>query len=519
MAQLLSTHLLELLLAAAATLLMLAAALRLRFRAAGAIAIGCLLLGAGYAGRCAMHGDWERVSSRITGGLGHSMIGAGVRLSPLAGSRGAVEPYAFAAAGEAWAWWLVVLVLVAGALAALLALQSLPRKGGASVEFFALLLFAAAGLSLLARSADFITLFLGLETASIALYCLTATLREREKSLEAAFKYFVLGAVAAALLLFGAALLYGATGRFDFAGVFSALRGDGPWHTLAAAGLALVTVALAFKTALAPFHMWAPDAYSGAPTPVAGFMMVATKAAVLGAGVRIAMELHVTGATVHSRAGLMPLWVGALTLLGLFTLLTGNTVALVQRRYKRLIGYSAVASGGFTALALTVAAGAPTEAERASLASALVFYLASYLLTTFGLLAALQLVEGDAHLDAELKEFTGIGRERPFSSAALAILLLSAAGLPGTAGFLGKFSILRELLRADRPLVAAVAILLTVAGAAYYLRILMLMYMRPRDPDEQYQPWRSGRTEFAIIGICAILTLLLGFAPGLLPLR
>ncbi len=551
MKELLTSHWPELALAVAATLLMLGAALRVPWRVLGCCAVLALAAAALYSGFQA----W-RIRALPAAGLKVQLpappaVERESGLSPLAESLSPNAPIfsntaepapaesqtpaanpsllyqrapgpEFILAAEPWALLLCAMILLAAAVTAFLGISYFEAKQWRHGEFFALLAFAALGLTLLARAADFITLFLGLETASIALYCLTATLRDREKSLEGAIKYFILGAAAAAFLLFGVALLYGATGHFAFTDIFNRYGtvitpGSGSaidpllGRPLFAAGLILVMVALAFKAALVPFHMWAPDAYSGAPTPVTGFMMVATKTAVVAVLIRLGLHVAQFGR-------LAPLWSAALLGIGLLTLFVANAIALVQRRAKRLLAYTAVSSGGFVALA--VAALSLPGAEPGKIIAALAFYLASYLLATLGLLAAFTLVEAPENLDEELKEFTGLARLRPKLAFTIAVLLFSAAGLPGTMGFLGKFFILRELIGAGALWPAGLAILLTVVGTAYYLRLIILMYMRDRDPDDSYRPWAGGGALW-LIGACALLSLLLGLWPqlgGLIPL-
>jgi NADH-quinone oxidoreductase subunit N len=544
MQEFLAPHWPELALAVAATLLMLGAALRTPWRALGGAAVLLLAAAALFNGYRACKG-WaaqSKAEQEAAAALPAPAAAApdNKGLSPLAESlspnadafarptppaapqASAPRPLPprkneFVLAGEPWALLLCALIQLAAAATALLGIPYLEAKQWRHGEFFALLAFAALGLTVLARAADFITLFLGLETASIALYCLTATLREREKSLEGALKYFILGAAAAAFLLFGAALLYGATGHFGFAAIFNRLGtvitpGSGSafdpllGRPLFAAGLMLVLVALAFKAALVPFHMWAPDAYSGAATPVTAFMMVATKTAVIAVLIRLGLQVALVGR-------LAPLWSAALLGLGLLTLFVANAIALVQRRAKRLFAYTAVSSSGFVVLA--VAGLTLPGADKGKIITALAFYLASYLLATLGLLAALTLVEAPENLDEELKEFTGLAKLRPRLAFIITVLLFSAAGLPGTAGFLGKFFILRELISAGAVWPAALAILLTVVATAYYLRVIILMYMRERDPDDSYRPWAGGGVLW-LIGACALLSLLLGLMPQLL---
>lgn len=534
MHELFTAHLPELLFATGAMLLMLAAALRVSWRMAGGFAILLLAAMAGFSLWAARR---AAVSEKMAPAFEHRNGAQPMTQLPAMGRGGAnyttfTQPPEPASAmpavvgprlaGESWALALCALIYLAAAATALLALGYLPLKGHRAGEFFALLAFAALGLAILARAADFITLFLGLETASLALYALTATLRHRAKSLEAALKYFILGAAAAAMLLLGIALLYGSTAAFSFAGVFPPAGAEALGLSsssgapllgapLLAAGLLLVTLALAFKAALVPFHMWAPDAYSGAATPVSAFMMIATKTAVFAVLLRL-------GLAIADSQGLAPHWGALFTGLGLLTLFAASTIALLQRRIKRLLGYTAIASSGFAALAIAalVAAGA----DRAAIIRALAFYLGAYALSTLGLAAALTQVEAPGNLDEELKEFTGLGSTRPKFAAALAILLFSAMGLPGTVGFLGKFFVLRPLIGGGAVTAAVLAILITVIASAYYLKLIMLIYMRQRDPDESYRAWRKGPADLVIF-VCAALSLILGLWPalgGLIPL-
>ncbi len=362
-------------------------------------------------------------------------------------------------------------------------------------EYHPLLLLATAGGLVMVHAGDFVILLLGLEILSLSVYALAAWRPDRRPSQEAGMKYFLLGAFASAILVYGIALTYGATGTFDYGGVAQALlAGAGP---LALAGGALIVVGLGFKVAFAPFHQWAPDVYTGAPTPVTTFMSVVVKAAAFGALLRIV-------ATAWS--GALPELEVALAVLVGATLLVGNFGALLQSGVKRLLAYSAVAHAGYLGLAVVAAAHGAFATE------ALIWYLAAYAAMNAGAFVVTMHVMGDdPDRGDRIEAFEGLGARRPGVAAAMTLFLLSLGGIPPLAGFVGKFLAIQAAVRVDHVALAVVAVLGAVVGLVAYLRPVFAIWFRD---GRSSVPALAGPVRAAVV-LAAVATVVLGLAPDL----
>lgn len=389
-----------------------------------------------------------------------------------------------------------LLVAVAGILTILLAFGwGRIRVQGA--EFIALLLMIGAGMGIVAASASFLTLFVGLELFSIALYVLCAFDRTSRSSLESGFKYLVLGSVGSVVLIYGAAFLYGATGAFDFAGVAAGIAETGSDDLLVVLGVVLVIVGLAFKISAVPFHMWTPDVYEGAPTPVTAFMATATKAAAFAALLRVVVE---------ALPAAQDIWEPALVGLAVATMIIGNVLALVQTNLKRMLAYSSVAHAGYLLIAVIVGGEAGTAAA--------IFYLAAYLPMTFGAFAVIALAERDIKGTATLETIRGWGFARPASGAAMVLFLLSLAGFPPTAGFFGKVLVFGAAIENGWTWLAVVGVIGTVISLGYYLRIGLALYDRSQRSGV-HLPAAPGLAAAGLaIAASVVLVLWLGVAPG-----
>lgn len=421
--------------------------------------------------------------------------------------------------------WLTVMVCVGTVLAVFLSSGFLKHRNAERGEFYALVLFAAAGMSLLGLSGEFITLFINLEVLSIATYALTAFLRRGPRPSEAGFKYFILGAFAGALLLYGAALLYGATGATKLVEVSAALpnalvRSPG----LVYAGLALVLAGFAFKVAAVPFHMWTPDVYEGAPTPVTALMSAGVKAAAFVAMVRtFVLLLKGIDPTVTFQV---------FSVLALLTMVGGNLLALPQRNVKRMLAYSSIAHAGYLLLGVA-ALFAPTQASGSGVLAAtpllgggtsvaaevykgLLFYLLGYTVTSlgsFGTLAAIERREDETRGNTwDLERLAGLAQRKPGWALAMATFMLSLGGVPPTVGFLGKLFLIQSAVDAGLLALAVVAVLSSVLGVYVYLRVIVYMYMRPA-PADATAPFKHWTTELALAG-SALGVVLLGVVPG-----
>ena len=351
----------------------------------------------------------------------------------------------------------------AGIGATLLAWRSLAAEEASPGEFFSLLLFSVLGMAVLVAATNLVTLFLGFELLSIPLYVLCATELRRERSLESGLKYLIVGSVGSATLVYGLALIYGATGSTDYAGIDTAIRGAGGvgHDVLLLSGVGLALVGLAFKASVAPFHQWTPDVYEGAPTPVTAFMAVATKAAALGVLLRL-----FDGALLGAHHD----WAPMLAALAAITIVVGNAGALGQTSLKRLLAYSGVAQAGYLLAGVIVATRLGAQAT--------VFYLVVYLamnLAAFAVVVARERasLEGD-----DLAAFAGLGRTQPGLAWPLTIAMLALAGIPATAGFIGKLFLIEALVDGGYTWLAIVLVVGSMISLGYYLRVVAAMWMR-----------------------------------------
>ncbi len=358
-----------------------------------------------------------------------------------------------------------LLFLFSSGSVALVSIDYLERDHLPHGEFFALLLFATVGMSLMALSSDLILTFLGLEILSIATYILAGFRRDDVKSGESALKYFLLGSLSTAFLLYGIAFIYGATGSLKYPAMAHAVEGADRFVALLL-GLGLLVVGFGFKAALVPFHIWTPDVYEGAPIPVTAHLAVSSKAAAFLAFVRI---LH------QVLPGLGDHWQTVLWVSAFLTMLIGNIVALSQTNIKRMLAYSSIAHAGY--LLVGIVARNETGVE------ALLFYLGSYALMTLGAFAVVQLIGGAGERRVGLDDFRGVGQTHPFLAACLTIFLLSLAGIPATAGFMGKLFLFSAAIQAHLYWLVVIALLASAIGLYYYLRIIVLMYMREPNAD------------------------------------
>jgi NADH-quinone oxidoreductase subunit N len=354
----------------------------------------------------------------------------------------------------------------AGIGATLLAWRSHAAQEASPGEFFSLLLFSVVGMAILIAATNVVTLFLGFELLSIPLYVLCATELRRERSLESGLKYLIVGSVGSATLVYGLALIYGATGSTDYAGINDAIVGSGSTDAvggdvLLLSGVGLTLVGLAFKASVAPFHQWTPDVYEGAPTPVTAFMAVATKAAALGVLLRL-FDSALIGAQLD--------WAPMLAALAAITIVVGNVGALGQTSLKRMLAYSGVAQAGY--LLAGVIVGSQLGAK------ATVFYLVVYLAMNVAAFAVVVARERASLEGDDLAAFAGLGRTQPALAWPLTIAMLALAGIPATAGFIGKVFLIDALVNGDYAWLAIVLVVGSMISLGYYLRVVATMWMR-----------------------------------------
>jgi NADH-quinone oxidoreductase subunit N len=364
-------------------------------------------------------------------------------------------------------------------------------------EFYVLILFATVGMIIMAASNDLMVFFLGLETMSVAVYVLTGMWRSSARSSEAAMKYFLMGSFATGFLLYGIALIYGATGSTHL-GAISTFLSQSPadWPLYLVAGALLLLIGFGFKVAAVPFHFWVPDVYEGAPTPVTGFMSVAVKAAAFGAWARILL---------HRLSALDGEWIVPLWIIAVATMTLGNLLALSQSSVKRMLAYSSIAHAGYILIAVVVGeewGGGP-----------LLFYLLAYTLMTIGAFAVLTaLAETRGGPRETYADFAGLGYKRPFLALAMSVFMLSLAGFPPLAGFTGKFYIFRSAVLSGHTLLAIIGVLNSLLSVAYYLRVIVAMYMQ--EGGAEGKAFRQSPYLYAAVTVAVLGTLYLGIVPA-----
>ncbi len=397
-----------------------------------------------------------------------------------------------------------------GALAALLAGGYMPEHNIDRGEFFPLLLLSTLGAMALASAGDLLSLFIGLETMSLGVYCMIGLRRGSSRAAEASVKYFLLGSFAAALTLFGAALLYGATGHTDLAGIGKAVATIGaPGSHVGAptvvVALVLVLSGLGFKVSAVPFHMWTPDAYEGAPTPTTTYMAVAVKSAAFAVLLRVLLVAFGDPRLTSWSSG----WPPVIATLAVLSMTVANLVAGRQESVKRMLAYSSIAHAGYALVGVTVTMKS-TEGQ-----SAVLFYLLAYTVSTVGAFGALILCGRRGAEAVSYEDLAGIGRRHPAAALAFSLFLLSLAGIPPLAGFFGKLYIFRAAIDSGFYWLAIIGLLNSVLGAYYYLRVMVFMYFREPAPGAPLAvPMKSGYVASALL-IAAVLVLALGLVPGM----
>jgi NADH-quinone oxidoreductase subunit N len=357
---------------------------------------------------------------------------------------------------------MTLIFATAGIAATLLSWRSVAPRASAHGDFYSLMLGSIAGMVVLVSAQNLVTLFVGLELLSIPLYVLCATEMHRAASLESGLKYLIIGSVGSATLVYGLALIYGATGATDFGAIASSISHGHSSDTLLLTGVALVVVGLCFKASIAPFHQWTPDVYEGAPTPVTAFMAVATKAAAFGVLLRV-LDVMLIGERTN--------WKPALAALAALTIIVGNVGALGQASLKRMLAYSSVAQAGYILAGVAIA----TQLG----ARATLLYLIVYLLMNVAAFAVIISRERATPYGDDIDSVAGLGSENPLLAWPLTIAMLALAGIPATAGFIGKFFLIDALVKGGYTWLAIVLVVGSVISLAYYLRVIAAVWMRP----------------------------------------
>ncbi|MGQ9502524.1 MAG: NADH-quinone oxidoreductase subunit N [Anaerolineae bacterium] len=404
------------------------------------------------------------------------------------------------AVSDASALFFNLVFLSAGVLGVLVAIDYLEHKDLQRGEYYVLLLFALGGMMTMAAAQDLLIVFLGLETMSVALYVLSGFNQQQWSSIEAAMKYFILGAFASAFFLYGIALTYAAAGSTNLAQIGGWLaRGSIPKDPMALAGLSLLLVGFGFKVALVPFQWWTPDVYQGAPTSVTAFMSAGAKTAGFAAMLRVLYNAFSPAFTAD--------WVVVTAVLAAVTMTFGNLAALVQRDVKRLLGYSSIAHAGYALVGVAAVGG---EGMRGVL-----FYMLAYTLMTVGAFAVTCAMERREQTTTTLKDYAGLARRAPLLAAAMLLFMLSLIGIPPLVGFWGKLFVFRAAVEANMTWLAVLGVLNSALSAYYYVGVIVQMYLR--DPEhspleEANLAWRRSTIGLAIF-LAVAATVLLGIWP------
>jgi NADH-quinone oxidoreductase subunit N len=387
-------------------------------------------------------------------------------------------------------------VCVAGIVTVLLGFSYLEDRRVHRGEYYPLLLLSATGMTLLASAADLLMVFIAVEILSLALYVMSGFAKRDLASQESAFKYFLLGAFSSAFLLYGIALVYGAAGTTNIAAAGRALAGFEVPAAFGIAAVGLLLVGLAFKVALVPFHMWTPDVYQGAPTPVTGFMAAATKAAAFAAFLRVFAD---------GLAALQWTWVPAVGVLAAATMLAGAILAVVQDDLKRMLAYSSVAHAGYATMGLLALSPQGTAAT--------MFYLLAYAVMSLGAFGVLGVLERRQRKAIAVADLRGLGQRAPLLAGMFALFLLSLAGIPGTAGFMGKLAVVRAAVDADHIALPVVLVISSVVAAFFYIRVIVAMFMEDEPAELADVPVPASTGSAAGLSAAAAGVVVLGVVP------
>ncbi|MEW6615887.1 MAG: NADH-quinone oxidoreductase subunit N [Thermodesulfobacteriota bacterium] len=386
--------------------------------------------------------------------------------------------------------------LIAAGLSILMSVNYLKEEEMDHGEFYALILFATVGMMFMAIGSNLITIFLGLETMSISIYVLAGFFRKSNKSNESALKYLLLGAFSSAFLLYGIAMMYGATGTTDLKGISEYLsKAAYLKDPMLLSGMGLLIVGFGFKIASVPFHMWTPDVYEGAPTSITAFMSVGVKAAAFAAFVRVFL---------YSLWDLQPDWNYVLWILAVLTMTLGNVVAIAQSNIKRMLAYSSIAHAGYIMVGMVASNELGT--------SSILFYMLAYAFMNLGAFAVIILYGRKGEENLDINDYSGMGFKYPALALLMSVFMFSLAGIPPTAGFVGKFYIFSAAIKSGYIWLAIIGVMNSLVSVYYYLRITVMMYMKEPVKEFAGLKWSPSITIALIIAV--IGTLLIGIFPS-----
>lgn len=402
-------------------------------------------------------------------------------------------------------FWKLLLYGVSG-LTILMSLPYLKVERLHLGEYYGFILLALSGMMVMVSGADLLTIYLGTELMSISLYVMAGLKRSSPRSLEASAKYFVLGAFSSGLLLYGISLLYGLAGSTKLAAIAGAIGTRGFDDPLVLFATILLTVGFGFKLAVVPFHMWTPDVYQGAPTSVTAFMAVASKAASFAAFLRVFVE---------GLGGIKGNWSAMFLVLCLATLVLGNVVAIVQTNIKRMLAYSSIAHAGYALIGLVAAGRSTGESGGTAGIASVMLYLALYAFMTLGAFAVIAMFRKGGLEGEEIEDFTGLAKRQPLAALLMLIFMVSLAGIPPTAGFIGKFYVFMAAVESGLTWLAAIALLFAAVSAYYYMRVVMVMYMREPETAQAEPPQLVASPALSIVLACAVAgVIFFGLYPG-----
>ncbi|PRY11321.1 NADH dehydrogenase subunit N [Pontibacter ummariensis] len=392
---------------------------------------------------------------------------------------------------DGFALFYIGLILATALLISMLSYAYFEQQKEQKEEYYILLTLATLGACVLVVSTHFASLFLGLEVLSVSLYALVSYLRVRERSDEAGIKYLILAAFSSAFLLFGMALVYFSTGTMTFAGIATAMATLPELPLLLLTGFGMMIIGIGFKLSVVPFHMWTPDVYEGAPAPVTAFVATVSKGGVLGLLIRFFMEVE---------GFRYPTLMLIFTIVAIASMFAGNLLALMQQNVKRILAYSSISHLGYLLVAFLAGNRIGMEA--------VTFYLVAYFITTVGAFGTVALLSGEARDAEQLEDYRGLLWRRPWTATVFTAMLLSLAGIPLTAGFVGKFYVLAAGVNTQQWLLVVMLVLNSVIGLYYYIKIIAVMYQQPdteREPQQRQRP----SVYVASVGTLAVLAILL----------
>ena len=436
--------------------------------------------------------------------LGILVVGSVVTVS---GFGGRVMAFSDLVVVDSYAvFWKMLLYLVSG-LTILLSMGYLKEEKIQLAEYYAFVLLALAGMMVMVSGADLLTIYLGIELMSITLYIMAGFKRFELRSIESSAKYFVLGAFSSGILLYGISIIFGVTGSTRLVEIAAVVNGRGIDDPLVFISLMLLIVGFGFKVAAVPFHMWTPDVYEGAPTSVTAFMAVASKAASFAAFLRVLLEAF---------GGIKPDWNLLILVICIITVALGNLVAIVQTNVKRMLAYSSIAHAGYALIGVVVAGWAGIEGAVSSQGvSSLMLYLAIYSFMTIGAFSMVAVLRKGGLEGEEIEDFTGLAKRHKGGAFLMLVFMVSLAGIPPTAGFIGKLYLFMAAVNAGLAWLAIIGLIFAAISAFFYLRIVMVMYMREPSSEQELHTRLVLSPQVSFVLACAVAgVVLLGIFPG-----